>query len=182
MAGRDDQAMAIELARDGVRANALCPGTMDTELMRDCATDSGDPEAYYAAFNRYHPVGRLASPDEIAAFVLCLLSPAAGVHNRIRGRDRWRQHRGTVVAMEFAGKTILITGSTRGIGAAARGTVPGARRVGDPARPKRGWGRRGRLLDSRPNIPIACAEWQPIWPIARTAVRWRKRSARSTSW
>ena len=70
--------MAIELARDGVRANALCPGTMDTELMRDCATDSGDPEAYYAAFNRYHPVGRLASPDEIAAFVLCLLSPAAG--------------------------------------------------------------------------------------------------------
>jgi NAD(P)-dependent dehydrogenase (short-subunit alcohol dehydrogenase family) len=72
------KAMAIELARDGVRANALCPGTMDTELMRDCAADSGDPAAYYAAFNRYHPVGRLASPDEIAAFVLCLLSPAAG--------------------------------------------------------------------------------------------------------
>jgi NAD(P)-dependent dehydrogenase (short-subunit alcohol dehydrogenase family) len=71
------KAMAIELARDGVRANALCPGTMDTELMRDCAADSGDPEAYYAAFSRYHPVGRLASPDEIAAFVLCLLSPAA---------------------------------------------------------------------------------------------------------
>ena len=71
------KAMAIELARDGVRANALCPGTMDTELMRDCAADSGDPAAYYAAFNRYHPVGRLASPDEIAAFILCLLSPAA---------------------------------------------------------------------------------------------------------
>lgn len=71
------KAMAIDLARDGVRANALCPGTMDTELMRDCAADSGDPTAYYAAFNRYHPVGRLASPDEIAAFVLCLLSPAA---------------------------------------------------------------------------------------------------------
>jgi NAD(P)-dependent dehydrogenase (short-subunit alcohol dehydrogenase family) len=71
------KAMAIELARDGIRANALCPGTMDTELMRDCAADSGDPKAYYAAFNRYHPVGRLASPDEIAAFVLCLLSPAA---------------------------------------------------------------------------------------------------------
>jgi NAD(P)-dependent dehydrogenase (short-subunit alcohol dehydrogenase family) len=71
------KAMAIELAPDGVRANALCPGTMDTELMRDCARDSGDPDGYYAAFNRYHPVGRLASPDEIAAFVLCLLSPAA---------------------------------------------------------------------------------------------------------
>ena len=72
------KAIAIELAREGVRANALRPGTMDTELMRDCAADSGDPDAYYAAFNRYHPVGRLASPEEIADFVLCLLSPAAG--------------------------------------------------------------------------------------------------------
>ena len=70
------KAMAIELAPDGVRVNALCPGTMDTELMRDCANDSGDPQAYYAAFARYHPLGRLASPEEIAAFALCLLSPA----------------------------------------------------------------------------------------------------------
>ncbi len=71
------KAMAIELAPFGIRANALCPGTMDTELMRDCAADSGDPAAYYTAFNRYHPIGRLASPDEIAGFVLALLSPAA---------------------------------------------------------------------------------------------------------
>ena len=71
------RAMAIELARDCIRVNALCPGTMDTELMRDCAADSGDPARYYAAFNRYHPVGRLASPEEIASFVLCLLSTAA---------------------------------------------------------------------------------------------------------
>lgn len=71
------KAMAIELAPFGIRANALCPGTMDTELMRDCAADSGDPAAYYAAFNRYHPIGRLASPEEIADFVLTLLSPAA---------------------------------------------------------------------------------------------------------
>lgn len=71
------KAMAIELAPDGVRVNALCPGTMDTELMRDCANDSGDPEAYYAAFAHYHPLGRLASPEEIAAFAMCLLSPAA---------------------------------------------------------------------------------------------------------
>lgn len=71
------KALAIELAPLGIRANALCPGTMDTELMRDCAADSGDPAAYYAAFNRYHPVGRLASPEEIASFVLTLLSPAA---------------------------------------------------------------------------------------------------------
>lgn len=71
------RALAIELAPDGIRVNALCPGTMDTELMRDCAEASGDPAAYYSAFAKYHPLGRIASPEEIAAFVLCLASPAA---------------------------------------------------------------------------------------------------------
>ncbi|MEX2200965.1 MAG: SDR family oxidoreductase [Dongiaceae bacterium] len=71
------RALAIELAPTGVRVNALCPGTMDTELMRDCAEASGDPATYYQAFNDYHPMGRIASPDEIAAFLLCLASPAA---------------------------------------------------------------------------------------------------------
>jgi 3-oxoacyl-[acyl-carrier protein] reductase len=71
------RAMAIELAPFGVRVNALCPGTMDTELMRECAEASVDPAGYYRAFAAYHPLGRLASPQEIAEFVLCLASPAA---------------------------------------------------------------------------------------------------------
>jgi NAD(P)-dependent dehydrogenase (short-subunit alcohol dehydrogenase family) len=71
------RAMAIELAPRNIRLNALCPGTMDTELMKDCAEASGDPEGYYGRFRQYHPLGRLAVPDEIAAFVLCLASPAA---------------------------------------------------------------------------------------------------------
>jgi NAD(P)-dependent dehydrogenase (short-subunit alcohol dehydrogenase family) len=71
------RALAIELAPSGIRVNALCPGTMDTELMRDCAADSGDPEAYYRNFRAYHPLRRLASPEEVADFLLCLVSPAA---------------------------------------------------------------------------------------------------------
>jgi NAD(P)-dependent dehydrogenase (short-subunit alcohol dehydrogenase family) len=71
------RALAIELAPTGVRVNALCPGTMDTELMRECAIDSGDPEAYYRNFRAYHPLNRLATPDEVAVFVLCMASPAA---------------------------------------------------------------------------------------------------------
>jgi NAD(P)-dependent dehydrogenase (short-subunit alcohol dehydrogenase family) len=71
------RALAIELAPLKVRVNALCPGTMDTELMQECAKDSGDPEAYYRSFRAYHPLNRLAAPEEIAAFVLCLASPAA---------------------------------------------------------------------------------------------------------
>jgi NAD(P)-dependent dehydrogenase (short-subunit alcohol dehydrogenase family) len=72
------RSLALELAKEGIRVNAICPGTMDTELMRDCANDSPDPAAYYRAFAAYHPLGRLASPEEIADFVLCVGSPAAG--------------------------------------------------------------------------------------------------------
>lgn len=71
------RALAIELAPDGIRVNALCPGTLDTELMRDCAEASGDPAGYYAAFRAYHPLGRLASPAEVAQFILTLATPAA---------------------------------------------------------------------------------------------------------
>lgn len=71
------RALAIELAPIKVRVNALCPGTMDTELMHECAVDSGDPDSYYRSFRAYHPLNRLASPEEVAAFVLCLASPAA---------------------------------------------------------------------------------------------------------
>jgi NAD(P)-dependent dehydrogenase (short-subunit alcohol dehydrogenase family) len=70
------RAMAIELAPRNIRVNALCPGTMDTELMQDCARDSGDPEAYYRSFRAYHPLGRLANPEEIAQAALCIASPA----------------------------------------------------------------------------------------------------------
>lgn len=70
------RSMALELAPQGIRLNALCPGTMDTELMQECARDSGNPADYYRRFTAYHPLGRLASPEEIAAFVLCLASPA----------------------------------------------------------------------------------------------------------
>jgi NAD(P)-dependent dehydrogenase (short-subunit alcohol dehydrogenase family) len=71
------RALAVELAPAGVRVNALCPGAMDTELMRDCAEASGDPAAYYRSFETHSPMGRLTSPAEIAAFALCLVSPSA---------------------------------------------------------------------------------------------------------
>jgi len=71
------RALAVELAPAGIRVNAVCPGAMDTELMADCAEASGDPAAYYQAFETYHPMGRLADPAEVAAFVLAVASPAA---------------------------------------------------------------------------------------------------------
>lgn len=67
------RALAIELAPE-VRVNCVCPGTLDTELMRRCAADSGDPEAYYRYYRAYAPLGRIADPAEIAKSVAFLAS------------------------------------------------------------------------------------------------------------
>jgi NAD(P)-dependent dehydrogenase (short-subunit alcohol dehydrogenase family) len=72
------RALAMEFAPDGVRVNALCPGAMDTELMRECAAASGDPERYLAAFATFAPLGRVARPEEVAEIVLLLCAPVTG--------------------------------------------------------------------------------------------------------
>jgi meso-butanediol dehydrogenase/(S,S)-butanediol dehydrogenase/diacetyl reductase len=69
--------MAIEYARDGIRANAVCPGTVDTPMLRRAADDSGDPAAFLAGLEAAHPLGRIASAEEIAQFYVFLASDRA---------------------------------------------------------------------------------------------------------
>src|SRR5436190_21477890 len=61
--------LAVEFARRGVRVNALCPGPVDTPLLRDIFAN--DPER--AARRLVHvPMGRFGRAEEIAAGVLFL--------------------------------------------------------------------------------------------------------------
>ncbi|MCA9635182.1 MAG: SDR family oxidoreductase, partial [Myxococcales bacterium] len=64
--------VALELAADGVRVNAVCPGVVVSQLHRRGGMD----EARYAAFLEHskttHPLGRVGEPDEIAALILFL--------------------------------------------------------------------------------------------------------------
>jgi dihydroanticapsin dehydrogenase len=69
--------MAIDYARDNIRVNAVCPGTVDTPLVRKAAVDSGDPDAFMRGLLEAHPIGRIASPEEIARFFLFLASDHA---------------------------------------------------------------------------------------------------------
>ena len=69
--------MAVDYARDGIRVNAVCPGSVDTPLLRKAAADSGDPEGFLRGIQSAHPLDRLASPDEIAEFFLFLASDRA---------------------------------------------------------------------------------------------------------
>ena len=71
--------MSLYLARQGITVNALAPGPVDTEGFRDdeVANISDDVKAYTAQVVRDTPVGRLQTPDEVAAHILFLCSPAA---------------------------------------------------------------------------------------------------------
>jgi NAD(P)-dependent dehydrogenase (short-subunit alcohol dehydrogenase family) len=77
------QTMALELGSAGIAVNAVCPGTVDTDLMnKDSMFENlmGGPEGLAAYIAREIPLGRLQSPEEIAAAICWLLSEsAAGV-------------------------------------------------------------------------------------------------------
>jgi NAD(P)-dependent dehydrogenase (short-subunit alcohol dehydrogenase family) len=66
--------LGVQFAREGIRVNALCPGPVDTPLLRDLFAK--DPER--AARRLVHvPLGRFAEPEEIAAAVAFLVSDDA---------------------------------------------------------------------------------------------------------
>jgi NAD(P)-dependent dehydrogenase (short-subunit alcohol dehydrogenase family) len=68
--------VALEVARDSIRVNAVCPGPTDTRMMRNIEEvvrgQGGDP----AAFLERIPVGRYGRPEEIAGSAVWLLLDA----------------------------------------------------------------------------------------------------------
>ena len=71
------RALALDWAADGIRVNAVCPGLVDTPMLRSFARAQPDPQGAWKALSREQPLGRLATPAECAAAVLWLASPAA---------------------------------------------------------------------------------------------------------
>jgi NAD(P)-dependent dehydrogenase (short-subunit alcohol dehydrogenase family) len=71
-------AMAADLLPDGVRVNAVNPGTADTPWVARLLDAADDPVAERAALAARQPHGRLVTPQEIAHAVAYLASPLAG--------------------------------------------------------------------------------------------------------
>ncbi len=70
--------LAIEYAPQGLRAVAICPGTIDSEMVRTAARlAGGDIEASLASYGRTHPLGRIGTPEDIANAVVFLSSDKA---------------------------------------------------------------------------------------------------------
>lgn len=62
--------LAIEMAKDNIRVNCICPGYVDTDLIQRITSDEQLMEALVAK----HPMGRLGRPEEIAYAALYLAS------------------------------------------------------------------------------------------------------------
>jgi len=69
--------MAIEYARHGIRVNTVACGTVDTPIVHRSAEESGDPKGYWAMLRNAHPIGRIASADEVAGFYAYMASDLA---------------------------------------------------------------------------------------------------------
>ena len=71
------RSLALDLARDGVRANAVAPGSVNTPMLRWAVSLDKKPEALMKTIHAMHPLGRIAEPREIAEAVAFLASSRA---------------------------------------------------------------------------------------------------------
>ena len=68
------KSIAADFVGSGIRANAICPGTVDSPSLDQRLRDTGDYAAAKAAFAARQPIGRIGRPEEIAALVVYLAS------------------------------------------------------------------------------------------------------------
>lgn len=71
------RSLALELAKDGIRINAVIPGAIDTEMLRSglkrSCLGSGNVEDGYVRLSRKHALGRVGKPQEVAKAVSFLI-------------------------------------------------------------------------------------------------------------
>ena len=68
------KSVAVEYVKEGIRCNAICPGTVDTPSLHSRLKDTGDYEKAKKDFIARQPLGRVGRSDEIASLALYLSS------------------------------------------------------------------------------------------------------------
>ena len=66
------KSISADFAASGIRCNAICPAMIDTPSLNERIEATPDPSATRALFVSRHPVGRLGSPEEVAALAAYL--------------------------------------------------------------------------------------------------------------
>lgn len=71
------RAMACDHGPEGIRVNAICPGYVDTPMLKNFFRDAGNIETLEAAVRGVHPMRRYGTPDDVANLVNWLASDEA---------------------------------------------------------------------------------------------------------
>ena len=71
------RSIAVDYVTQGIRCNAICPGTVESPSLQERMRAQGDYDKARAAFIARQPMGRLGTPEEIAALVVYLASDAS---------------------------------------------------------------------------------------------------------
>ena len=71
------KSIALEYAKQGLRCNAICPGTVDTPSLHGRMAAQGDYEKARQMFVARQPMGRLGTAEEVASLALYLVSDEA---------------------------------------------------------------------------------------------------------
>ena len=71
------KALALDHATSGIRVNCVCPGRVETPFVKARLREYADPEAAYREMAATQALGRMGTPEEIAAAVLYLASDEA---------------------------------------------------------------------------------------------------------
>ena len=98
------KSVAADFVTKGIRCNAICPGTIQTPSLDDRIAAQGDAEAARKAFVARQPLGRLGTPEEIAAMALYLAGDEFSVHHGPDSCGRWRhQHLTMIPGLNISG-------------------------------------------------------------------------------
>ena len=74
------RAMAVDYAPENIRVNAVCPGSIDTPMLRwavDLFREDRPPEDLIEEWGRSHPIGRIGRPQEVGDVIAFLAGPGA---------------------------------------------------------------------------------------------------------
>jgi 2-keto-3-deoxy-L-fuconate dehydrogenase len=70
--------VAADFVSKGIRCNAICPGTVESPSLAQRLRDTGDERSARAAFIARQPMGRIGTPEEIAALAVYLGGDESG--------------------------------------------------------------------------------------------------------
>jgi meso-butanediol dehydrogenase / (S,S)-butanediol dehydrogenase / diacetyl reductase len=71
------RSMALDHAKEGIRVNAVCPGSVDTDMIHAAWQQFGDVEQARKLWAGKHPLRRIATPQEVGHAILFLASEEA---------------------------------------------------------------------------------------------------------